>query len=168
MLLRDLFDKGITFREFLEHAEEVYRSKMESIIDNLVMDQEFKNRIKNIDKHIYIIAFAEAWCPDCQINLPGVSFISDLNPNIELKVVPREGNEKLMEKYKINGKPKIPTFVIMDENFNELGVFIELPTIIKEIIYRGNEAETIVSKRKYKKGEYVKDTIYEMLKIIGL
>lgn len=168
MLLRDLFYEGKTFREFLEHAEEMYRLKMESIIDNLVMDQEFKNKIKSIDKQIYILAFAESWCPDCQINLPGVSYISDLNSNIQLKIVPRENNEKLMEKYKINGKPKIPTFVIMDKDFNELGVFIELPTIIKEIIYRGNEAETIVSKRKYKKGEYVKDTIHEMLKIIGL
>lgn len=168
MLLKDLFKTGRTFREFIEYAEEVYRLKMENIASNLVIDEEFKNKLKRINKKIYILAFAEAWCPDCQINLPGVAFISDLNPNIELRIVEREGNEKFMEKYKINGKPKIPTFVIMNERFNELGVFIELPTIIKEIISRGNEAETIVSKRKYKKGEYVKDTIYEMMKIIDL
>ncbi|SHK21396.1 thioredoxin family protein [Tepidibacter formicigenes] len=168
MLLKELFYKGLNFDKFLESAEEVYKLKMEKIKNSINMDDVLINKIKSIGKKAYILAFAEDWCPDCQINLPGVSFICDLNKNIELRIVSREGNDKNMEKYKVNGKPRIPTFVVMDENFNELGVFIELPTILKEIINRGNETETLVSKRKYRKGEYVKDTISDMLKIIGL
>ncbi|SHH44475.1 thioredoxin family protein [Tepidibacter thalassicus] len=168
MLLKDLFFKGLSFDKFLESAEEVYRSKMEKIKNSINMEKDLVNKIKKISKKIYILVFAEAWCPDCQINLPGVSFISDLNENIDLRIVSREGNDEAIKKYRINGKPRIPIFVIMDENFNELGVFIELPTILKEIIARGNETETLVSKRKYKKGEYVKDTINDVLKIIGL
>ncbi len=167
MLLKDLFHKAMTFREFLESIEEVYKDKMEKITKQVVIDKELEEKIKSIDKETYILVFAEAWCPDCQINLPGVSFISSLNEKIHLKILSREGNEIFMEKYKVNGKPKIPTFIVMDEKFNEIGVFIEIPTIIKDIISRGNEAETIVSKRKYKKGEYVKDTISDVLKIIG-
>ncbi len=167
MILKDLFFKGISFQEFLESSEDVYKQKIENIKNTINMDKKLMNKIKIIQKKIYILVFAEDWCPDCQINLPGVSFICDLNANINLRIVSREGNEEALNKYKLHGKPKIPTFIIMDEDFDELGVFIELPTILKEIINRGNEAEILVSKRKYKKGEYSKNTIDDVLKIIG-
>ena len=167
MLIKDLFYRGRSFEEFLSWAEDAYKERMQNILNNIFLDEIVKEKINQIDHKIKILAFAESWCPDCQINLPGVSYIASLSDKIELAIVPREGNEKVMDKYKVNGKPKIPTFVIMDEEFNELGVFIELPMIIKEIISRGNEAENIVSKRKYKKGEYVKDTISDLLKIIN-
>ncbi|CAH2215273.1 thioredoxin family protein [Tepidibacter aestuarii] len=167
MSLKDLFFKGISFQEFLESSEDVYKEKIEKIKNSINMDKKLMNKIKSVQKKIYILVFAEDWCPDCQINLPGVSFICDLNVNINLRIVSRERNEEALNKYSFNGKPKIPTFIIMDEDFEELGVFIELPTILKEIINRGNEAEILVSKRKYKKGEYTKNTIDDVLKIIG-
>lgn len=167
MSLKNLFFKGISFQEFLESSEDVYKQKIEKIKNSINMDKKLMNKIKRIQKKIYILVFAEDWCPDCQINLPGVSFICDLNSNINLRIVSREGNEETLNKYKFNGKPKIPTFIIMDQDFEEMGIFIELPTILKEIINRGNEAEILVSKRKYKKGEYTKNTIDDVLKIIG-
>ncbi|OPJ54937.1 thioredoxin family protein [Alkalithermobacter paradoxus] len=167
MSLKDLFDIGEGFISFLDNCEEVYRSKIKEIMENMNIEENTESRIRNIDKNINILAFAEAWCPDCQINLPPVYTLTQLNENIKLSIVPREGNEEALSKYKVNGKPKIPTFIIMDAEFNVLGAFVEIPNIIKEVVTRGNQPEIIVTKRKYRKGEYCKDTVLDIIKIIG-
>ncbi|KXZ38939.1 Thioredoxin [Alkalithermobacter thermoalcaliphilus JW-YL-7 = DSM 7308] len=167
MTFEDLFRAGKKFIEFLEESDETYKNKMKEILDNIKIENKIKQSIESINKSINILAFAEAWCPDCQINLPAVYILTTLNENIKLSIVSRDGNEEFLSRYKVNGKPKIPTFIIMDDEFNEMGSFIEIPGILKDIISRGNQPEIIVAKRKYKKGEYCKDTLLDILKIIG-
>jgi len=166
MSLRDLFKNGISFTEMLNKSDEPYRNKCEEIINNVKVDENILNNIKSITKQINILAFAEIWCPDCQINLPAIDAISKNNNNIQFKIVPRDGNESYLEKHKVDGKAKIPTFIIMDENFNEIGAFIEIPSIVKDVINRGNQVELIVTKREYRNGKYVSNTIEDILDII--
>lgn len=166
MSLGELFKKGISFSELLNKSDEPYRKKCEEIIDSISIEENIVDKIKSITKKINILAFAEIWCPDCQINLPSIDFISKNNNNIELSIVPREGNEVLMEKYKMDGKAKIPTFIVMDEKFNEMGSFIEIPNIVRDVVNRGNQVEIIVAKREYRNGKYVENTIREILDII--
>lgn len=166
MNLRELFKNGISFTELLNKSDEPYRNKCEEIMNNIKIDESIINKIKSITKKINILAFAELWCPDCQINLPAIYTISENNNNVEFKIVPREGNENLMERYKLDGKVKIPTLVIMDEDFNEIGYFIEVPNIVRDVVNRGNQVEIIVTKREYRNGKYITNTIEEVLDII--
>ena len=166
MSLKELFKSGISFTEMLDKSDEPYRNKCEEISNKIKLDEGILNRIKSITKKINILAFAEMWCPDCQINLPAINAINKNNNIIEFKIVPREGNEEFMEKYKIDGKVKIPTFIVMDEDFNEIGSFIEIPNIVRDVVNRGNQVEIIVTKREYRNGKYITNTIEEILNII--
>ncbi|HZK57771.1 MAG TPA: thioredoxin family protein, partial [Clostridia bacterium] len=62
--------------------------------------------------------------------------------------------------------PKIPTFIILNDKFEEIGAFIENPKALSDIVSNGNQVEVVVAKRKYQKGEYVNETIKEMVNII--
>lgn len=62
MILKDLFFKGISFQEFLESSEDVYKQKIENIKNTINMDKKLMNKIKIIQKKIYILVFAEDWC----------------------------------------------------------------------------------------------------------
>lgn len=166
MIFQQLFESGMSFEVFAPNDQDANLEKLLEIYDSIELDEEMISKIHSIDRPIYILAFAELWCPDCIINLPAIKKIHDLNPNITFKILPREGNESYMENYKINGKPKIPTFVILNNKFEELGTFIENPKILKDIVNKGNQVEIIVAKRKYRKGEYIKDTIEEIINII--
>jgi thiol-disulfide isomerase/thioredoxin len=166
MSLRELFRDGISFAEVLNKSDEPYRNKCEEIMNNIKLDETTLNKIKSIKKKVNILAFGEIWCPDCQINLPAVDAIAKNNDSIEFKVVPREGNESFMETYKVDGKVKIPTLIIMDEDFNEIGSFIEVPQVIRDVINRGNQVELIVAKREYRNGKYIINSIEEILHII--
>lgn len=167
MDIRELYTKGINFEEFISIDDEIYKEKALRIYNDIEIDDDLLNKIKSIDKKVNVLVFAEIWCPDCVINVPALKKICDINPNIEMKIVPREGNEKYLENYKVNGKAKIPTFLFMDNDFNVLGTFIETPEIVRKIVLKGNQVDIIVAKRKYRKGEFTKETIKDMLKKIG-
>ncbi len=166
MTFQELFLKGCTFAEFVNKDKDINREKTLEIYQQIELEEEILKDIEAIDTTIKILGFAEIWCPDCMINVPALQKIQDLNSKVEIKLLPREGNEDSLSRYKVGGKAKIPTFIIMDDGFNELGAFIETPKIIKDIVAKGNQVEVVVAKRKYSKGEYVSNTIKEVLDII--
>lgn len=166
MIFQQLFESGMSFEVFAPNSQDANIEKLLEVYNGIELDEELISKIQSIDKPIYILAFAELWCPDCIINLPAIKKFNDINPNITFSILPREGNENYMDNYKISGKHKIPTFVVLNDRFEEIGVFIETPKIVKEIVNKGNQVEIIVAKRKYRKGEYIKDTIKEITNII--
>ena len=167
MILKELFEKGVDFQTFINFDGDINRDLILNIYNNICIDETVINSIKLINKRINVLSFAEIWCPDCKINVPCLYKLTKLNSNIHMRIVPREGNEEVMEKYKFEGKIRIPTFVVLDEEFNELGAFIETPKTLKRVINTGNELQVIIAKRKYNKGGYAIDTIEELLSIIG-
>ncbi|MBU5678173.1 thioredoxin family protein [Alkaliphilus sp. MSJ-5] len=166
MIFQQLFESGMSFEVFAPNGQDANIEKLLEVYNGIELDEELISKIQSIDKPIYLLAFAELWCPDCIINLPAIKKLNDINPNITFSILPREGNENYMDNYKISGKHKIPTFVVLNDRFEEIGVFIETPKIVKEIVNKGNQVEIIVAKRKYRKGEYIKDTIKEITNII--
>ncbi|WZL72775.1 thioredoxin family protein [Clostridiaceae bacterium 35-E11] len=166
MSVQALFKKGLSFMEFVNQDKDTYKEKTLEIYENIVVDPAVENEIKTVDRLVNVLVFAEIWCPDCMINVPALQKMADINPNFVLAIVSREGNESYMDNYKVNGKPKIPTFVFMDKDFQVQGAFVEQPHIIKETEAKGKQVEIIVAKRKYRKGEYIVETMKEILNIV--
>ncbi|WP_432404892.1 thioredoxin family protein [Wukongibacter sp. M2B1] len=166
MDIKYLYDSGICFEEFMTQDDGAYIEKISNIYDTIELDDDLLAKIQSIDKEVRVLAFAEIWCPDCVINLPALKKICDLNNFIKMKIVSREGNEEYLNDHRIDGKPKIPTFLFLDEEFKEIGAFIEIPSIIKQVMSNGSQVDIIVTKRKYRKGELIEETIKDILKII--
>ena len=168
MLFSELFDTGITFETFVQEDGDISGEKLVEMYEGIVLEEERTKEIRGITRPVNILAFAEIWCPDCIINLPALQKIKDLNKKVNFKIVARDGNESYMQAYELGGKAKIPTFIVFDENFKEeLGHFIEIPKTLRNTIMASTQAERIVIKRKYNKGEYIRDTIQELLEIIN-
>lgn len=162
-----VFQKGISFFQFIDRDKDAYKEKTLEIYNQIVIDKAMEKSIRSVTRPIHVLAFAEIWCPDCMINVPALQKTVEYNSCFQLRIVSREGNEKYMDNYKVNGKPKIPTFVFMEEDFSPIGAFIEQPQVLKEIEAKGKQAEIIVAKRKYRKGEYIKETIKEIIEIVS-
>ncbi|RKD33736.1 thioredoxin family protein [Thermohalobacter berrensis] len=161
-----LYDTGVSFDEFVNRDNDTYKEKTLEILNSINFTEEQIEKIKSIDKNIKVLICGEIWCPDCMINIPVVEKMRKYNDKIELSIVPRDGNEEYFIKYAPCEKVKIPTFVFYDEDFNELGSFVEHPKKIKDIVSNGNQANIIVAKRKYKKGEYAQETLRDILEIL--
>jgi alkyl hydroperoxide reductase subunit AhpF len=166
MSVQGLFKKGISFMEFVNKDKDTYKERTLEIYNDIELDEALQQEIKKVHELVNILVVAEIWCPDCMINVPALQKMTEINPNFVISIVAREGNEAFMDNYKMNGKIKVPTFVIMDKDFKTLGAFIEQPQILKDIEEKGKQVEIIVAKRKYKKGEYIVETIKEILNMI--
>ncbi|ADD03263.1 conserved hypothetical protein [Thermoanaerobacter italicus Ab9] len=160
--MKELFEKGITFEEFVKESEENIAKRIKDRYEKTVLDEDLIEKIKFKDE-VNILAFAESWCPDSQVNVPIVAKIASYNKNFKLRILKREGNEEYMKPYYIDGKAKIPTFVFMDKDFKEIGHWIERPGIVKELAKSGEEDW----RRDYLKGKYDKNIIEEIVNILS-
>lgn len=167
-MLNKLFNDGITFKEFLYNNEDKENSeKAKKFYDAIEFDEDIINSIKNIDRKVNVLVLAEIWCPDCIINVPVLGKMADINNNLHISIIEREGNQEHFKKYEEEGKVKIPTFIFLDEDFNEIGNFIEKPSIVKDVYKTSNQVEIIVTSKKYRNGEYVVEAAKEILNIIN-
>ena len=166
MDIRELFEKGVCFEEFVNQDTDAYKEKTLQILNDIKFKPEQIEKIKQINNKIYILTFAEMWCPDCMINVPVIEKMRQLNEKITISIVGKEGNEKFFKKYSPDENLKIPTFVVFDKNFKEIGSLVEHPKVVKDILSSSNQPNRIVAMRKYRKGEYANETLDDILQII--
>ena len=79
------------------------------------------------------VMILESWCGDGAQNSPVIAKIAGLTNNIDLKVVLRDENPELMDRYLTNGSRSIPKLICFDSiTGEELGVWGPRPTAIQE------------------------------------
>lgn len=166
MEIKNLFNKGVSFEEFVNQDTDDYKEKTLEILGGIQFEADQVSKIEQINQKVYILICAEMWCPDCMINVPVIEKMRLLNDNISLSVVSKEGNQDFFKKYTPEEGIKIPTFVVFNKDFEEMGSLVEHPKAIKDILASSNQANRIVAMRKYRKGEYAKETLEDILKII--
>ncbi len=127
------FKQGFTWEEYLNHLDanleelkkheekaEEYVQAFHERFKRVLITEDDINFIVSIQSKVNVVALAEYWCSDAQANLSVMARISELNPNIELRIFPRDANLDLMNHYLFRGKSmSIPAFGFFDENFQE-------------------------------------------------
>ncbi|HKZ22083.1 MAG TPA: thioredoxin family protein, partial [candidate division Zixibacteria bacterium] len=124
--LKEKFNQGQSFKEYLATIKE-NKSLWENNYHQYEVSPETKNILSQIKQKFYVLAIAEDWCGDSVRNLPVMARLVEALPDSELKVIRRDLNLDLMERYALDGKRKIPTVVFLDSNFKEMAVWIEKP-----------------------------------------
>lgn len=77
-------------------------------------------QIRTVNSKLLFLVITESWCGDAAPSLPVMNKIAELNPNIELKIVLRDENEALMERFLTNGAKSIPKLLILNKECNAL------------------------------------------------
>ena len=77
---------------------------------------EIREKISRLEHHYAWMVITEAWCGDSAQNLPVIAEIAKLNPaKIDLRIVLRDHNHELMDRYLTDGARAIPKLVVTDE-----------------------------------------------------
>lgn len=149
-------------------------------------------RIKRIDKQITLlpalieilnklhkkltwVVLTEAWCGDGAQNIPVISKIAEYTPNIELKILLRDDNLSLMDKYLTNGSRSVPKLICFDAaTEKELGTWGARPTKIQNMVKDYKAANPDVSHDEFvknlhlwyakDKGESLQDDFIQLIK----
>ncbi|MFQ5585048.1 MAG: thioredoxin family protein [Calditrichia bacterium] len=82
--------------------------------------EKIRNILGKINSPQTWMVITEDWCGDSAQSLPIIARFSECNPNISLKIIPRDENPEIMNRYLTRGKRSIPKLVVFNERGNEL------------------------------------------------
>ncbi|HEV8468026.1 MAG TPA: thioredoxin family protein [Candidatus Limnocylindria bacterium] len=130
---RARFDQGMTY--------DAYKAQMTRNRDR-VEENERRAELRSQDiaafqglaRPLNVVVLAEDWCGDVIANLPVLGRLARESGKLDLRVFLRDQNDDIMQRYLNQGKYKsIPVFVFFDEDFRELGHWIERPASVTEL-----------------------------------
>jgi len=116
---------------------------------NFSLNQNELNRLDNLST-MNILVITEPWCGDSVAILPVIKKISEANASWNLKIVLRDENEKLMNKFLTNGNKSIPIFLFLDDKYDFLFKGGPRPTAAQNIfeLYRDQIKSGSIEKSK--------------------
>lgn len=107
--------------EMLTDFTKLNRARMKRLDKTQQLLPELIEAAKNIKTKQTWLVLTESWCGDAAQNVPVLKKIADENPMIDLRLVLRDDNDELMQKYLTNGGRSIPKLIAVSEDFeNEL------------------------------------------------
>jgi hypothetical protein len=133
---REQFEAGMTYDAY---KAQMTRNKEQ--VEQNEKDVELKSddvqALKSLPKPVNVMALAEDWCGDVVANLPILGKLAQESGgklNVRILLRDQEPGSQVMDQYLNRGEFKsIPTFIFLDGDFNELGVWIERPDSVTKL-----------------------------------
>lgn len=115
------------------------------------LSDEALNVAEKINKDFTWLVLTESWCGDAAQTLPVINKFSEANEKIDLKVVLRDENDDLMNKFLTDGNKSIPKLIVIENESREVvsswGPRTEKATrMIKEYKEKNGKVDDIIKK----------------------
>jgi len=158
----ELFSIGEGFDAFVAHGlpDEIagVRAVQDKLAEADTIGAATRQRMQAVSRRYHLLVAGEMWCPDCQINVTVMDFLQRAQPLIDLAVITKgRAEDDLRERLALERIP-IPVVAVLDERFGLVGRFIERP----QVVVAGGDA----LKPDYRAGQYLEDTLTDLLDII--
>ncbi len=131
-ITRERFEQGLTYDQYKAQMTR-NQERFAANEQQLALDPADLAAFKNLPQPLNVLVIAEDWCGDVINNLPILGRIAAESGKLNLRVFLRDQNTDLIDQYLKEGKFRsIPVFVFFDDQFRELGRFIERPDSVTE------------------------------------
>jgi Thioredoxin len=133
---REQFQSGMTYAAYKAQMTR-NREQVEQNEKDVQIKPEDAQAFRNLPQPVNVMALAEDWCGDVVANLPILGRLeqeSNGKLSVRIHLRDQEPGATVMSQYLKNGQFKsIPTFIFLDQQFNELGVWIERPESVTKM-----------------------------------
>lgn len=126
---------GATQSEDLTHYTKLNLHRMQRINKTVVINEDLKNAMAEIQIPQTWYILTEAWCGDAAQILPILNFAAEMSPVVDVKLLLRDENLDLMDGYLSGGARSIPKLVAVDRDFNELFTWGPRPAGTQALLY---------------------------------
>lgn len=149
MEYRELFETGMSYETFLSIASNSEREKITEITKAISICDEYVEKIKSFDKPYNFLLSAESWCPYVRATIPVLVKMTEINPNIKLRIITEgRGFKYLRENLGISEELYvIPTLAILDENCEFVARFVGRPAKYRNIGFENVSKEYFAGHR---------------------
>lgn len=104
----------------LLHYSELNEARMNRLEKTIVVVDEVKTKLENLDKKYIWLVLAEGWCGDAAQILPVIHKMAETTNKVELKIALRDDNDALMQHFLTNGGKAIPKLIVLDAETSEV------------------------------------------------
>ena len=124
---KERFESGLTYQQYKDQMTR-NRERFDEVEKLIQVTPDQVAAFKKLSKPLNVLVIAEDWCGDVIANVPILGKLADESGKLNVRIFLRDQNDDLTQQWLNKGEFKsIPVFVFFDEQFNELGHFIERP-----------------------------------------
>jgi hypothetical protein len=130
---RARFDQGLTYEAYKDQMTR-NRDRLEENEHRVDLSKEDLAAFRALPRAVKVVVLAEDWCGDVIANLPVLGRLAWDSGKLDVRIFLRDQNDDIMQRYLNKGQFKsIPVFVFLDDDFRELGHWIERPASVTEV-----------------------------------
>jgi thioredoxin family protein len=130
---RARFEKGLTYDDYKAQMTR-NRERVDENEARVQLSTEDLAVFRALPRPVKVLVLAEDWCGDVIANLPVLGRLAKDSGTLDVRIFLRDQNDDIMRRYLNKGQFKsIPVFVFFDEEFRELGHWIERPASVTEV-----------------------------------
>ncbi len=101
----------------------------------LKVSDEALQTVQRFNKKTTWLVLTESWCGDAAHVIPVINKVAELNNNIDLRLVLRDENPKLMDAFLTNGGKAIPKLIsVNDESGTIINTFGPRPSVATKLV----------------------------------
>jgi thiol-disulfide isomerase/thioredoxin len=119
-LMKEGKSTGPVQNESRANYTKLNNQRMKRLDKQTRLSEEAVNVAGKVNKDFTWLVLTESWCGDAAQTLPVINKFSEANKNIDLKVVLRDENDELMDKFLTNGSKSIPKLIVIENNSKEV------------------------------------------------
>jgi hypothetical protein len=109
------------------------RDRVEANERNVRIEDHASRAFERVPRPLRVVAVAADWCGDVVANLPVLARLAKETGKLDVRVFERDGPTSPIDLCLNQGKFKsIPVFAFFDQDWNEVGVFIERPDSVTD------------------------------------
>jgi hypothetical protein len=168
--LREVWDRGMTFARFLETAKEPYQSLWAGIHRNAKAPAWSADAVPP-GTALRLLMLVEDWCLDTSNTAPFLARFAEAAPGVEFRLLGRDANPDVMDRYLTNGARAIPIVIAMDAEGRELGHWGPRPAELQAWVRANKDTMEKEARLRETRKWYARDrgetTIREVLAAAG-
>jgi len=101
--------------EVLTNYTILNQRRMKRLDKTLKISDEKVKKIKDFDKKVTWLVLTESWCGDAAQTMPMMNKVAERNDNISFKVILRDENLDVMNRFLTNNAMSIPKLVMVED-----------------------------------------------------
>jgi len=133
--LRTLYLNGQSWGDFMEAAvnrKELWDGNWARSAD---IDMSLVERARAVGGTWHLLAVAVDGCSDSVNTIPYMARLAELVEGLEIRIVDSDAGRTVMEDHPTpDGRASTPTVVLLNDDFEEVGCFIERPPVLRDWI----------------------------------
>jgi len=104
----------------LLHYTTLNQSRLKRLDKTIVVSDETRSILKELDKEYIWLVIAEGWCGDAAQILPIINKMAVESDKIKLRIILRDSNDEIMNDFLTNGAKAIPKLLIIDKELGKV------------------------------------------------